>query len=196
MRNSEIGLRNCGGGFEPLRPLPGSTTGRSIPTSAFRIPHFALILLLASCNPATTRPDFYPLPQAPRALLFARRERVIPILETLVTAESLRVKRASTVDGYLETDWYDLRTHRSYRDNGYVPDLAHTVKLRCWADPYVPSRTILTIEAVYRPRYDPSRVERELEAIVPLDREGHALVESLLKRARERFGSPKGAHSP
>jgi hypothetical protein len=111
-------------------------------------------------------------------------------MDTLVTAESLRVTRASTVDGYLETDWYDLRTHRSYRDNRHVPDLAHTVKLRCWADPYVPNQTILTIEAVYRPRYDPSRIERDLETLVPSDHGGQALVDSLLKRARERFGLP------
>jgi hypothetical protein len=154
------------------------------------------MLILASCNPATTRPDFRPLPQAATTLLATSRDRVIPVLETLVTAESLQVKVASTVDGYLETNWYDLRTHRSYRDNRRVPDLAHTVKLRCWADPYVPHQTILTIEAVYRPRYDPSRIERDLETPVPLDHGGHALADSLLNRAREQFGSPQQENSP
>lgn len=153
-------------------------------------------LLAAACNPATTRPDFRPLPQAPSALLTARREQIIPVLATFVEAESLRVRRASAVDGYLETDWYDLRTRRSYRDSHSIPDLAHTVKIRCWTDPYVPSQAILTIEAVYRPRYDPSLAERELEALVPRDHAGQALVEALLTRARERFGSPKGRGSP
>lgn len=174
MRNAEYGVRNGSG---------------------FRIPHFGLLLLIG-CNPATMRPDFHPLPQAPTAQLAARRERVIPILDTLVKAESLRVKRISTIDGYLETDWFDLRTHRSYRDDRAVPDLAHTVKLRCWADPYTPNQTTLTIEAVYRPRYDPSRVERQLEVFVPLEHGGHALVDSLLKRARERLGSPQEESSP
>jgi len=155
-----------------------------------------LVVLAISCNPASTRPDFRPLPQAPTELLATSRERIIPILTTLVEAESLRVRRSNAVDGYLETDWFNLRTHRSYRDNRYVPDLAHTVKLRCWTDPYVPSQAILTIEVVYRPRYDPSRTERELEALVLPDHDGHALVDSLLKRARERFGLPHAANSP
>ena len=68
--------------------------------SAFRIPHSAFALLIAACNPATTRPDFRPFPQALTVVLLARPERVIPVLATLVAAESLRVKRASPRDGY------------------------------------------------------------------------------------------------
>jgi hypothetical protein len=177
MRNVECGLRN--GSAPVLGPML-----------------CALAVLLISCNPGTTRPDFRPFPEAPSARLLSARERVMPVLGTLVTAESLRVRRNSTIDGYLETDWYDVRTHRSYRDGRHIPDLANTVKLRCWADPYVPSQTILTVEAVFRPRYDPSRIERELEVLVPLQHQGRALVDSLLKRARERFGSPQEESSP
>ena len=76
----------------------------------------AFVAILAACNPATTRPDFQPFPETARVVVMARRERVIPFLATLVAAESLRVRRASPVDGYLETDWYDTRDHRSIRD--------------------------------------------------------------------------------
>ena len=69
----------------------------------------AFVAILAACNPATTRPDFQPFPETARVVVMARRERVIPFLATLVAAESLRVRRASPVDGYLETDWYDTR---------------------------------------------------------------------------------------
>ncbi len=149
----------------------------------------ALALVVAACNPATTRPDFRPFPETRSVVVMARRERVIPFLATLVAAESLRVKQASPVDGYLETDWYDTRTHRSFGDGHYVPDLAGTVKLRCWVDPYVPSESMLTIEAVYRPRVDPSRPERDLEAAVSPDHAGYKLAQALVDSATHRFGS-------
>jgi hypothetical protein len=182
IRNAECGVRNAP---RHIGLVP------STPRSAFRISHW--LFLIAACNPATTRPDFRPFPEARAERLAAARERVIPGLATLVRAESLRVKRVSGVDGYLETDWFDVGTHRSFGDGHYIPDPAHTIKLRCWADPYVPSQTILTIEAVYRPRYDPSRAERDLEAPLPPGHAAGPLVDSLLQRARATFGSPKGA---
>jgi hypothetical protein len=122
-------------------------------------------------------------------VLLAPRERVIPALAGFVMADSLRVRRMNTEDGYLETEWYDTRTHRSYMSNR-VPDLGSAVKLRCWADPYVASETMLTIEAAYRPRYDPSQLERHLELVVPPERDGGKLAAQLLARLKERFGSP------
>jgi hypothetical protein len=115
---------------------------------------------------------------------------VIPALAVLVAAESLRVRRANLRDGYLETDWFDTRTHRSFRDGARVPDLAHAVKLRCWADPYVPGETILTLEVAHRLRYDPSRTGRDLETLVPAGQAGDTLAASLLGKLKERFGSP------
>ena len=148
-------------------------------------------LLLVACTPATTRPDFRPLPRARAAQVFARPQQVIPALAALVAAESLRVKRASPRDGYLETEWYDTRTRRSFPDGAGVPDLAHTVKLRCWANPYVPGETILTLEVAYRLRYDPSRTGRDLEALVPEGQDGDTLGASLLAQLKQRFGSPR-----
>ena len=148
------------------------------------------LVFLAACTPVTARPDFQPFPQAQSVVLVARPPQVIPFLATLVATESLRVKRASPRDGYLETEWYDARTHRSFTDDDHVPDLAHTVKLRCWADPYVPGETILTLEVAYRPRYDPSRVERDLETLAPRGHDGYAVAEGLLAKLKKRFGSP------
>ena len=116
-----------------------------------RIPHSAFAICVAACNPTTTRPDFRPLPQARAAQIFARPQQVIPALAALVTAESLRIQRANPRDGYLETEWYDTRTRRSFRKGAAVPDLAHAVKLRGWADPYVPGQDHLTLEGVSTP---------------------------------------------
>jgi hypothetical protein len=162
------------------------------PHSAFSIGVLAFAICAVACTPTTTRPDFRPLPLARVAQVFARPQEVIPALVVLVAAEGLRVRRASPQDGYLETEWYDTRTHRSFRDGAAVPDLAHTVKLRCWADPYVPGRSILTLEVASRRRYDPSRTGRDLEALLPAGQDGDTLAVRLLEQLKRRFGSRKG----
>jgi hypothetical protein len=156
---------------------------------SLRIPLFAFGIATA-CNPTTTRPEFHPLPMARSAQIFARPQQVIPALSGLVVAESLRVRHSNVRDGYLETDWYDTRSHRSFRSDAGVPDLVHAVKLRCWADPYIPGQTILTIEVAYRRRYDPSRNGRELELLVSEGKAGDSLATNMLEELKKRFGAP------
>ena len=74
-----------------------------------------------------------------------------------------------------------------------ITNLDATVKIRFWADPWVPGQTRLTVEPVYRPRYDPSRVERELEVIVPKEHEGYKIAQRFVDKQKERFGVPKAA---
>jgi hypothetical protein len=180
-----------------LRIDNGRSSGGWTPTSPIRNPQSAIriciCLLLAACTPVTTRPDFLPDPQAARLVLDAPPGRVTPEIATLVAAESLQVERVNVRDGYVETAWYDTRSRRSFRGAGDVPDLAATVKIRCWADPYVPGQTQLIVETVSRPRYDPSRTERDLEVIVPKTHAGHALADSLVAALRKRFGTPNSA---
>jgi hypothetical protein len=145
---------------------------------------------VSACSPATTRPDFKPFPQALTAVVTAPPERVVPVVDSLVEALGVRVRRASVVDGYLETDWYDTETKRSFGEQQHMPDLRRTVKLRCWADPYVPGETTVTVEVVYRPRVDPSRVERDLEAIPPDSTPGRELARQLLDEVKKRVGTP------
>jgi len=131
-----------------------------------------------------------PDPLALEVTLLARPERVTAELPAVVAAESLRVERTNVRDGYLETAWYDTRTGRSHPGLGDVPNLGANVKLRFWADPYVPGQTRLVVEAVYRPRYDPSRVERDMEVIVPKDHAGWAIAQTLIEKLKQRFGTP------
>ncbi len=164
---------------------PGSRPGRAVAVG--------VAALLVSCTPVTTRPPFRPDPQALVVLLNARPERITTELATLVPAESLEVARSNVVDGYVETAWYDTRAHRSLRHDRDIADPAATVKLRFWADPYVPGQTRLTIEPVYRPRIDPSRPERDLEVIVSPDDPGYRLAKDFVAKLQERFGTPKAA---
>jgi len=182
-----------------LRIDNGRSSRGWTPTSLIRNPQSAIrnwfCCFLAACTPVTTRPDFLPDPQASRLVLDAPPARVTPEIAVLVAAESLQVERVNVRDGYVETTWYDTRSRRSFRGAGDVPDLAATVKIRCWADPYVPGQTQLTVETVSRPRYDPSRTERDLEVVVPKTHAGRAIADSLVAALKKRFGIPNSAPS-
>jgi len=161
----------------------------------FRIPHsaFRICLLLAACTPVTTRPDVTPDPRALVVTLDARPERITAMLDSLVPAESLEVVHANVRDGYVETAWYDTEAHRTRHHEREISNLAATVKIRLWADPGVPGQTRLTVEPVYRPRYDPSRRERDLEVLVAKEDAGFKIALRLVDKLKQRFGVPKAA---
>src|SRR5947208_13109731 len=123
MRNAECGMRNC-----------RARSSAATLATPFRIPHsaFRICLLLAACTPLTTRPDFFPYPEAPILILDARPERVTRELATLVPAESLRIERMNARDGYLETAWYDAKTGRSFAGARDLPDLPLPVRSAAW----------------------------------------------------------------
>src|SRR6267378_8039075 len=176
-----------------MRRIAGQTDRRIGQQLVYPAICLSACVLSFACTPVTTRPDFLPDPQAPQILLDARPARVTPEIAGFVAAESMQVERTNVRDGYVETAWYDTRSHRSFRGARDVPHLGATVKIRCWVDPYVPGQTRLTIEAVYRPRYDPSRAERDLEVIVPRDHAGHAIAERLVAALKKRFGTPSSS---
>jgi hypothetical protein len=152
-----------------------------------------ILVLLAACTPVTTRPDFRPDPRALVVILNARPERVTIGIDSIVPAESLEVRRFNVRDGYVETAWYDTRARRTRRHERDVTDLGATVKIRFWADPWVPGQTRLTVEPIYRPRVDPSRTERDLELILSKDDEGYKIAQQLIEKLKGRFGVPKAA---
>jgi len=162
----------------------------------FRNPKSAIrniVLLFAACTPITTRPDFRPDPRALVVILDARPERVTAALDSLVPVESLEVARANVRDGYVETAWYDTHARRTRHHEREIAHLAATVKIRFWADPWVPGQTRLTVEPVYRPRYDPSRPERGLEVVASQEHEGYKIAQRFVDKLKERFGVPKAA---
>ena len=161
----------------------------------FRIPHsaFGICLLLGSCTPVTTRPPFFPDPRALVVILDARPDRVTAGIDSLVPAESLEIAHSNRRDGFVETAWYDTQARRTRHHEREIANLGHTVKIRFWADPWVPGQTRLTVEAVYRPRYDPSREERDLEVMVDMDDEGYKLEQQFVEGLKKRFGVPKAA---
>ena len=183
MRNAEVGR--------------GNTMARVVArdlTMSFRVPPSAFFVLAAlACTPVTTRPPFFPDPRAPVVTLNARPEPVTIGIDSLVRAESLEVAHINVRDYYVETAWYDTKAHRSAHHEREIHDLETTIKIRFWADPWVPGQTRLTVEPVYRPRVDPSRRERDLEVVLSKDDEGYKIAMKLLEKLKKRFGVPKAA---
>ena len=139
-----------------------------------------VVILLAACTPATTRPPFAPYPEALHAVINAPPARVTEEAKAWLAAHGPTVERASPVDAFLETGWYDATDSAS---------TSVRVKIRLWADPDVPGKSRVTVEAVYRPIEDPSRRPRDLELAVPPESAGRRLVEQLLKALSEKLGT-------
>ena len=139
-------------------------------------------MLLTACTPVTTRPAFAPYPEALHALINASPARVTEEAQAWLAAHGPTVQHASPIDGFLETGWYNAA------DSGVAPV---RVKIRLWADPDVPGKSRVMVEAVYRPIEDPSRTPRELERAVPEGSAGQRLAERLMKALSEKLGETK-----
>src|SRR2546423_1763974 len=106
-------------------------------TQQLRIPHSALgiLVLLAACTPVPPPPAFLPAPRPPGRGPPPPPGRVPPEIAPLVRGEGRQVEGMNVLEGYGERAWSDTQPRRSFRGPGDVPDLAATVKIRCWADP-------------------------------------------------------------
>jgi len=67
-------------------------------------------------------------------------------------------------------------------------EFAGTTRIRLWADPDVPGKSRVTVEAVYRPMEDPSRTPRDLERAAPPGSAGHQMAQKLLAALKEKLG--------
>jgi hypothetical protein len=137
------------------------------PQSAIR----SLVLFIAACTPTTTRPPFSPVPEALHAVINAPPGRVTAFADSLLRADTVRVRFMSQRDAFLETR-----------------EFAGTQRLRLWADPDVPGKSRVTIEAVYQPADDPSRTRRDLERASPAGSPGALRAEQLLAALKEKLG--------
>ena len=137
----------------------------------FRIPHCAFVILLAACTPVSTRPTFGPIPEALHAVINAPPATVAQAAAQLLAADTIPVRFVNARDAWLETK-----------------DFAGTHRLRLWADPDVPGRSRVTIEAVYRPIEDPSRTQRDLERASPPGSPGQLHAARLLATLKDKLG--------
>ena len=138
-----------------------------------------VLLCIAACTPATTRPAFAPFPEALHAIINAPPDRVTDEAKTWLVDHGTGIQHVNTRDAFLETGWYDAT------DSSAAPI---RVKIRLWADPDVPGKSRVTVEAVFRPMEDPSRAPRDLELAAPKESAGWRLAERLLTALGDSLG--------
>lgn len=138
-----------------------------------------LATVLLGCTAPGTRPHFGPLPAAVTDTLAMEPESAIVALQARLVDAGLRVRRLSPAEGYLETDWFDLRARKSVAPDHLQTD--RVVRVRVWADPEPPGRARVVVEAVYRKSADPSARGREQEIVAPPGHPGDSLTRHLLQ---------------
>jgi hypothetical protein len=93
-------------------------------------------------------------------------------------------------DGFIETDWFDPVTRKSFTTERSVAHPDRLYRIRCWSDPDVLGASKVTIEPAVRPRYDPSRTARDLEQLAPAGHPARGLVDSLVVEMKQTLGVP------
>ncbi len=121
-----------------------------------------------------------------RDTLLIEMAELIAELERLSIEEGLSVRVASVLDGYIETQWFDVVSGRSADREVAHPE--REILLRFWIDPVGPLGYQLSAEAVYRRVADPSLSSRAREVMVPPGHDGEAILLRVLNGVRGRFG--------
>ena len=121
-----------------------------------------------------------------RDTLLIEMAELIAELERLSIEEGLSVRVASVLDGYIETQWFDVVSGRSADREVAHPE--REILLRFWIDPVGPLGYQLSAEAVYRRVADPSLSSRAREVMVPPGHDGEAILLRVLDGVRGRFG--------
>ena len=135
----------------------------------------------------TVRPPFRPLPDAFVDTLGAEiLGELVAEIEQRMREAGFEIRVTSELDGYVETQWYDIRTKRSGGDQPAHPE--RLVRLRFWLDPLGPLGYQITSEAVHRLMTDPSLSERDLERMVPPGHQTERIVVEILDALKARFG--------
>jgi len=143
------------------------------------------ILALPACDPATTRPDVTPIPEARTLEVRLSRQGALTKLHQALVADSFPILTVNTRDAWLETPWFDALTLKPTSAQRLGPDV---VKLRGWADPARPGNSLIVVELVYRPLADPSVPQRELDRPVPPTDSIYIRVGTLLKALDDEIG--------
>lgn len=145
----------------------------------------ALASVLAACQPATTRPTFTPFPEDVILVLHLPVDRATRAITDALLDDSIPVARSVPRDGYVETPWFDAATLRPVHGRGFGP--GH-VRIRAWIDPTRPRESEARMEAVYRPKVDPSLPERELEATLPAGHPVAVRLAAIIRTLLEAHG--------
>lgn len=165
-------------------------SGKPIAQRLARFPASPLLALLLSCNPATTRPDFGPVPDAAEAEVDLPMADATKALAEALVEDSIPVTRTELRDGYVETGWFEAATGQPTSRRPLGPEV---VRVRGWVDPIQTGQTKIRIETVIRPMADPSLPERELDRGAPKENPAALRVQRTAERLTKRYPVPGAA---
>jgi len=146
-----------------------------------------VVVVLAACNPNTTRPPFGPLPEAIELELELPVAMAVQVVAEALRADSIPATLVQTRDGYLETPWFQARDGMATTAR---PLGVEVVRVRGWATPGRVGHTDLQLEAVYRPLADPSRPPRDLDQLVPAEHPVARRLRGTVAKLVTQYGDP------
>ena len=169
------------------------STRRELPNTSTTSTHRAVVALcigvftLFGCRAGGVRPFYNPFPEARSDTVLATPDAVIRALKELVLAEGIQLGRASEVEGYLESKWFDTADRSSMDDPG--TNTSTRVRLRFWVDTFRDGQSVVIGEVVRRRVIDPSLPERELEILVDREHPADALAVRIMAELQTRLDS-------
>lgn len=122
------------------------------------------LLLVAGCNPYTTRPHFAPFPTTGEVVLELPVASATRTVAEALIADTIPVERVEPRDGWLRTGWFRPADGTPVAGEPLGED---AVLVRAWVDPRRPDESRVRIEGVWRPWADPSLGPRALERPLP-----------------------------
>jgi len=141
--------------------------------------------LLLSCRATTSRPAFIPLPSATSAAVELEIPAATRALAETLAKDSVSLATIREADGYIDSGWLDAVT---LERTGKRPLGRDVVRVRAWINPSKLFWSELVVEATYRPLTDPSRPERELDAMLPEDHPLQRRIAGSLRKLIEQYG--------
>lgn len=164
-----------------------------MPRTGSRLPLFAVAALAGCAALGGVRPLYGPVPGSVALELNAPPDAVTRAAAEEVQHAGLALQWISPAEGYVETQWFNV-TSRVSTPEADLRDLAHTVKLRFFADPTA-GKTRLAAEAVTTYAVDPSRPQRELERMAPEGDPGREVLTQVVDRLKRRFPMPDSSRT-
>jgi hypothetical protein len=154
--------------------------------SAARASVAACAVALVGCaGLGGVRPNYGPVPGSVAFVIEAAPDAVTRAAAEEVQHAGLMLQYSSAVEGYLETQWFDLSTRASALEPD-LHDLEHSIKVRFFCDPTA-GKTRVVAEVVTSYAVDPSRPVRELERMAPEGHPGREILTQILDRLKRRF---------
>ena len=152
-----------------------------------------VLVLLLSCQPYTTRPSISPLPGAAEAVVDLTVHQATVILAEALRADSIPLTRVDSLDGYLETGWFDAATGRP-AEGRILGD--SVVRVRGWVNSYGKERGSIRVETAVRPLANPSLPPRELDRQAPAENVVAIRVSNVVAALAKRYPVPGAELAP